>query len=275
MKLTQQTISSKNSYKLSFTVFEPEKTDSKNITVLIAPAMAVLQKYYHKFAEYLCELGYHVVTFDYLGIGSSLFDFKDYSVTYQDWATYDITLLITWIKDNLKTEIYYIAHSAGGQLLGLTPANTNITKVFIISAGIGYWKNWSFPRKYFYLFSWYFLFPFAIKVYGYSPAWAMGKKVPKGIIKQWLYWGRKKRFMLDDPTITTYFSNIKVPVKFIIFSDDTYAPHKNAKALASFYDAAKVDFYYIHPKDYGFKEIGHFGFFKSQFKDRLWPILDL
>lgn len=86
MQINEEKISSKNNYLLSFTIFKPETDQKKNITVLIAPAMAVLQKYYWKFAEYVCEKGYNVITFDYLGIGKSKFDFKDKSVTYEDWG---------------------------------------------------------------------------------------------------------------------------------------------------------------------------------------------
>ena len=236
--------------------------------------MAVLQKYYKKFAEYLCEKGFNVITFDYLGIGESKFDLKDKTITYKDWGQ-NIDEILQWIHNNLKSEIFYLAHSAGGQLLGLAPSSSKlISKGIIVSSGIGYWKNWSFPRNYYYLFSWYVLFPFIIKLYGYSPKWAMGEKVPIGIIKQWLFWGREKRFMLDDSNVKTYFSEFTFEIKFINFSDDTYSPIKNAKALASFYPQENQEFIFIHPKDYNFKEIGHFGFFRSKYKDTLWPLID-
>lgn len=275
MRKTVQSLTSKNGYNLSFTLFETDSQVPTEKTVLIVPAMAVLQRYYEKFSEYLCNKGFNVITFDYLGIGESKINLKDKSITYQDWAG-NIDQILEWIDKRFKTEIVVIAHSAGGQLLGLVPlAEKLVSKAYITSAGIGYWKNWPFPRKYFLLLSWYVFFPLIIKLYGYSPKFVMGEKVPKGVIRQWLYWGRKKRFMLDDKKIQTYFSNFKFNIEFIMFSDDTYAPYQNAKALADFYPTDKVKFNYFHPKDFNYTEIGHFGFFKSKYKETLWPLIDI
>ena len=247
MDVSISTLKSKNNFDLSFTLFKNDPTSSKNITILIAPAMAVLQRYYRSFAEYLCLKGYNVITFDYLGIGESKININDKSINYEDWATYDITLLIDWIEINLHTKIYYIAHSAGGQLLGLSPSAKKLNKIFIISSGIGYWKNWPFPKKYFYFLTWYFFYPAIIKLYGYSPKFAMGEIVPKSIIQQWLFWAKKKQFVLDDPSIQTYYSEITTDINFIVFSDDTYSPYKNSKILESFFTSANMNFQLIKP----------------------------
>lgn len=265
----------KNNYKLSFTLFKPERESAKSITILISPAMAVLQRYYRSFSEFLCTKGYYVITFDHIGTGDSKFDPKDNGVSYDDWGRLDIEMLIQWIETNLKTEIYYVAHSAGGQLLGLVPSAKNVSKIFIISSGIGYWKYWPFPRKYYYFIAWYLLLPVILKVYGYAPKFVMKEKVPIGIIKQWLFWTRKKHFMLDDRVIQTYFDEITANVLYLAFTDDTWAPYKSAKALASFYPAKNVEFRYINPKEFNLQNIGHFGFFRSKYKKTLWQILNL
>ena len=275
MNITTDILIIKNNYKLSFTLYKPEDKLVKNITVLISPAMAVLQRYYKPFSEYLCNKGYYVITFDQIGTGESKFDPKDKDINYDDWGRLVIEMLINWIKTNLKTEIYYVAHSAGGQLLGIAPSSKMVSKIFIISSGIGYWKYWPFPRKYYYFIAWYLFLPIILKIYGYAPKFVMKEEVPIGIISQWLFWTRKKRFMLDDPTIKNYFNEINADVMYLAFSDDTWAPFKSAKALASFYPPDKVDFKYINPKEYNLKNIGHFGFFRSKYKDTLWQILEL
>lgn len=275
MTTTISIIPSKNNYDLSFTVFEPDDQELKNITILISPAMAVLQRYYKSFAEYLCNKGYNVLTFDHIGTGESKFDVKDSSIQYKDWATCDIELLVEWIEKNLQTPIYYIAHSAGGQLLGITPSAKKFEKIFIISSGIGYWKFWSFPRKYYYYLAWHLFLPAILKIYGYSPSFVMNEKVPIGIIRQWLFWTKKKHFVLDDPATKTYFNDIKADILYIAFTDDAWAPFNSAKVLASFYKESKMDFRYIHPKELGLKKIGHFGFFRKKVAERAWDILNL
>ena len=62
---------------------------------------------------------------------------------------------------------------------------------------------------------------------------------------------------------------------YLAFTDDTWAPLKSAKALASFYPSSNVDFRYIHPKELGFNNIGHFGFFRRSYGEKLWSILEL
>lgn len=275
MNITTHTIPSKNNYNLAFTLFKAEELQQKNITVLISPAMAVLQRYYKSFSEYLCNKGYNVLTFDHIGTGESPFDLKDKTVRYEDWATFDIELLIEWIEINLHTPIYYIAHSAGGQILGIAPSAKKVKKIFIINSGIGYWKFWPFPRKFYYFSAWYLFLPVILKIYGYSPSFVMKEKVPIGIIKQWLVWTKMKRFMLDDPSVHSYFTEITADVMYLAFTDDTWAPVKSANALASFYSSSKVNFRYIDPKELGFKNIGHFGFFRKRYGEKLWQILDL
>lgn len=275
MDISFHSITIKDNYNLSFTLFKPEREFTKNITILISPAMAVVQGYYKSFSEFLCIKGYNVITFDHIGTGNSQFNIKDKTISYEDWGKLDIELLTSWIKTSLNTEIIYIGHSSGGQLLGVTPSAKKFIKIFIISSGIGYWKFWNFPKKYYYFLAWYLFFPVILKIYGYLPKFVMKEDIPMGIIKQWLFWTRKKRFMLDDSTIQTYFDEIKSDVVYLAFTDDSLAPYKSAKALSSFYSSAKIDFKYIHPEDYNLKFIGHFGFFKSRNGEMLWKLLDL
>ena len=144
--------------------------------------MAVLQRYYEPFSEFLCIKGYYVITFDHVGTGKSQFNPKDKTISYEDWGKLDIELLISWIETNLKTEINYIAHSAGGQILGVTPSAKKFSKIFIISSGIGYWEYWNFPKKYYYFLAWYLFLPVILKIYGYAPKFVMKEEVPIGFI---------------------------------------------------------------------------------------------
>jgi predicted alpha/beta hydrolase len=54
------------------------------------------------------------------------------------------------------------------------------------------------------------------------------------------------------------------------FSDDISATQRAAAALIGYYARAKSEYIHLHPSDIGEKVIGHFGFFRCQFKDTLW-----
>ena len=40
-------------------------------TIIVNPATGVLARYYHRYARFLAEAGFYVVTYDYRGIGAS------------------------------------------------------------------------------------------------------------------------------------------------------------------------------------------------------------
>lgn len=270
MRREEKTIPSKNGILLNYTEFHPDQSVKNNKAIIISPAMAVKQHYYKSFANHVCEMGFYVVTFNNIGVGKKKLD----DLNYYDWARFDLTIMINLVYDKKYDEIIYIAHSAGGQLLGLTPSYDKLSKIFIVNSGIGYWKLWPFPRKIYVWTMWYFLYPIFLKIYGHSPKWAMGEKLPNSVISQWLKWGRKKRFMLDFDEFkeNNFFKDIKVKIHGINFTDDTYAPKKSAERLISFYQNAEVEFRSYKPKDFGFKEIGHFGFFKSKYSE-LWKLI--
>jgi predicted alpha/beta hydrolase len=59
--------------------------------VLLHPATAVTQSYYHAFAAYLSGLGLHVLTYDYRGTGRSIAGHvRDCKVTMADWMEQDV-----------------------------------------------------------------------------------------------------------------------------------------------------------------------------------------
>jgi predicted alpha/beta hydrolase len=54
------------------------------------------------------------------------------------------------------------------------------------------------------------------------------------------------------------------------FTDDELMSRRGIDHLHSFYRNASVDRRHIAPQDAGAKRIGHFGFFRPQFKNTLW-----
>jgi hypothetical protein len=58
--------------RLAASIFEPECMEDALATVLVASATGVKRHFYNKFATFLAENGFVVMSFDYRGIGDSL-----------------------------------------------------------------------------------------------------------------------------------------------------------------------------------------------------------
>src|SRR3954465_1875769 len=80
---------------------------------LIMPATGVPQSYYAKYAAYLAERGFTVLTFDYRGIGRSLSGHvRNVRACMQDWALLDAAAAFAHLGER---KIHVVGHSFGGQ----------------------------------------------------------------------------------------------------------------------------------------------------------------
>ena len=62
-------LTARDGYRLGATLFRPAASNGR--AVMIMAATGVPQEYYAKFAAFLAERGFTVLTFDYRGIGRS------------------------------------------------------------------------------------------------------------------------------------------------------------------------------------------------------------
>lgn len=252
-------------------------TNAKAV-LIIASATGVKQKYYQKFAEFLSLHQIIVITFDYSGIGKSLYrPIKKQGNNAWDWGRLDLESVINYAAElypGLKLSI--IGHSMGGQLIGLSKASLKLDKVILVAAQSGYWKYWSgFARIKMWL-NWYLLFPILISVFGFFP----GKKIsgmenlPKHVAKQWSQWGRHKDYLLSEiPLDQTVYQQLDLNFTAYSIEDDSYAPKRAVDWLCQVYANAKMKRIHLDPKEFNTDKIGHFGIFREKFKDSLWVLL--
>src|SRR5687768_11862903 len=103
---------------LAGTVYGP--TGSANgMCAFIAPATGKPQDQYTHYARYLTNRGWHVITFDYRGIGRSAHaDPTGARLTMQAWGEFDIAAVIRWARSELRpSRLVAITHSIGGQVI--------------------------------------------------------------------------------------------------------------------------------------------------------------
>ena len=110
-------ITARDGYRLGATLFQP--TASNGRAVMVMAATGVPQEYYGKFAAFLAERGFTVLTFDYRGIGRSLHGpVRAVKAGMRDWALLDAAAAFEFLEKNFPNErLMAIGHSFGGQAL--------------------------------------------------------------------------------------------------------------------------------------------------------------
>ena len=264
MELVEITLRAADGHALGATLF-----GSSGKPVLVMPATGVPQSYYAKFAAYLAERGFSVLTFDYRGIGRSLDGrVKDVTARMRDWALLDAAAAF----ESLKGEVLVIGHSFGGQALGLLPDPSRLSGALTVGSQSGYWKNWPPLGR---LWMWpvtHFALPFVSRVRGYFPASRLGfgEDLPKGVAIEWARWCRNPRYLVGDLGVEADYARVRAPVRAYAISDDPFAPRRAVEALGALYPNSSYEIRSVAPRDLGVERIGHFGFFRERFRDSLW-----
>jgi predicted alpha/beta hydrolase len=108
---------------------------------------------------------------------------------------------------------------------------------------------------------------------GYLPGWTgMGEDLPAGVAKEWAAWCQSPEYVMGaKPDARSRFAAFDRPVLFYSFTDDDYAPRPAVEALVSALSGAEITHRRLRPVDVGDQPIGHFGFFRKQFAESLWP----
>lgn len=264
--------------KLTGRQYTPEGPVSS--VVLMPAAMGVKQQFYTPFAEFLCENGMAVLSFDYRGMGESLppqfaHSLRGFDADISDWAELDYNAALLAAKAwQAHVPLLVIGHSLGGQLAGLLPDNHIVDGMLTVGAGTGYWRHNAPTTKRFVWLLWYFLVPFYTSLCGYFPGKKLRKvgNLPKGVIYQWSRWCRDKRYFVDDQgnAMTTYHAQFKAPILSMSFTDDEMMGRQNIDNLHDYFHNAQVERRYIHPQDIRANRIGHFGFFRPECRHNLW-----
>ncbi len=263
---------------LSATHFAPP--GNATAVIVLPSAMGVKQDFYAPFAQFLAEQGFAVLTFDYRGMGQSVPNtyrrsLRGFDANLFDWAEHDYNAALHAAKAwQPNVPLLVIGHSLGGQLPGLLPDNHLIDGIVTIAAGSGYWRDNAPQTKRIVWLMWYFAVPVYTRLFGYFP----GKKVrkvgnlPKGVIFQWAQWCKSPHYVVDanGKPLRAGYEKLRVPILGISFSDDELIGKRGIDSLHAFYKNATVEQRHIQPGDIGVKRIGHFGFFRPQFRSTLW-----
>lgn len=249
-------------------------------TVLFAPATGVKRRLYAPLAQWLSERGYTGLTLDYRGIGDSRRgSLRGYQAKAEDWAVQDLAAAISALKERFPSlPLLVVGHSIGGQILGLCPLRGQIDGVVFVAAQSGHWRHWNAPLRYVMAVLWWVLMPFITRLFGYLPmkTFAGGEDLPKGVALQWAAWCRDPKYILGSELARREQGHASLAVKMHAFAftdDNRYAPKAAVEALLRFYERGDKTLHVVAPEDVGVSKIGHFGAFRPEMANGLWPRL--
>jgi predicted alpha/beta hydrolase len=257
-------------------LYEPDV--APRACVIVPCAMGVEQRFYSRFAEWLATQGYLAITFDYRGIGQSApRSLRHLDVDIVGWAQEDCAAAIDFAKTTApELPLFWIGHSLGGQLLGLIPNRDRIDRVMTVATGSGYWLENSWPTKRIVWWLWFVVVPLALRIVGYFPGKRLRKvgNLPKGVMNQWRRWCLSREYVVgvEGEQVRAAYASMPTPILSISFTDDEMMSARSIRSLHELYRTAPVEYRRIAPAEIGAKHIGHFGFFRSQFAQSLWPL---
>lgn len=274
IRIEPHRIAARDETLLAATLYRPAQPN--DVAVLIAGAMGVPQTFYHDYATYLAQCGFVVLTFDYRGIAESRDGrLRNSDATLLDWGAHDLDAALAWLRRQYPAHaLRVVAHSIGGELLGLTEENAHTDAVLGIAAQNAHWSLWAHITKIVPLLLWSVIIPVMTRLLGYFPAgWlGLGEPLPKGVALDWAHAGRKRYGLLDvyGATVHNHFAELHAMLRLWSFSDDTLAPAWTVQEIVPLFPNATITHEHIHPQDVDAEHIGHFGFFRASAPPSLW-----
>jgi predicted alpha/beta hydrolase len=234
-------------------------------------------RFYARFATYLAENGRPTVTFDYRGIGESRRGpLRRAHIRMRDWCILDVPAVLSWAENRAPgSAIHWIGHSMGGFATGLAHNNHLVARQLNIATLSGYWGRMAGLERYRVRFLMGYVAPPLARALGYFPGPLMGgEDLPAGAFLEWARWCMLPEFLFGDPTLTEVrnFETFRAPIRFAQVEDDPWGTPEAVEHMARHFTAsADNSIWPIRLADAGTRKIGHFGFFRAEFRDTLWP----
>lgn len=246
-------------------------------TVVINPATGVAARYYYRYAAFLAEHGFDVITYDYRGIGLSRPQhLRGCGYRWRDWGELDFDAVIRFAKHRAPSRpLLVVGHSIGGFLLGFAKSASTIDRILTVGAQYAYWWDYAPAYRARLFLKWHLAMPAMTALFGYFPGKKLGwlEDLPAGVANEWSF--RPSRMEQSYPrderaAILERFASVSAPTLAIAMSDDELATVTGIRRALSYYRGAHGIQVLLSPQDFGFEAIGHFGLFHDRHTDGFW-----
>ena len=269
-------IECEDGHLLTGTLFKP---GSIKAAIMIAPATGIKRQFYNAFANYLCENGYAVLSYDNRGIGES----KGASINASNpsltsWGCLDMTAVLEYLKKDFPNVDYHlIGHSAGGQLAGLMKNANDLKSMFNFGSASGSLKYARYPFK---IKSWLYLniyISVCNLLFGHTKShWVgMGEPLPENVGKEWRKWCNGSGYVMVDLNHKIrehLYDEINIDSLWVHAEDDEIANYDTVKDMIRVFSKINAEILTLRPEEYGYKSIGHMKFFHKK-RYKLWRLV--
>lgn len=274
--LTDVAIASRAGGQIRGSLRSPSGADPRAV-VVVHPATAVPERLYSGFSEYLAELGYAVVSYDYRGTGRSGAPKANAGVRMRDWMFEDVPDVAQWaVAQFPDLPCFAVGHSVGAHALSLGAGVDGLAGMVGIASHAGVTatvRGVAERAKVWLILS--AAGPLASRVLGYMPGskLGLGEDMPAAAMLEWSGWSKLPGYFFDDPTMQAAgrAAKVTVPTLSIGFTDDPWATPQQIEAITDHMTSADVERRTYSPADCGVPAIGHMGFFRRGLRDGLWP----
>ena len=254
--------------------------------VIINPATSVLSRYYSRFASYLHSHGFHVVCYDYRGIGDSRpQQLRHFQANWLDWGGQDFEGVLRYVIGAFPdSPIQLVAHSVGGLLVGLAPSSHRIERVFAMGSQFAYWPDYAANRRVPMYLRWHIVMPIITALFGYFPGKRLGwlEDTPTGIVQDWnaaterleQTWKNDARLRTPEQQQALVAQYGRVAADWLAFTvtDDPFGTEVATHRLLDYYRGSNRQHLRLDPAQLDGQGIGHFAYFHARYADSLWPV---
>jgi predicted alpha/beta hydrolase len=271
-------VPAEDGYELAAMLFEPDAPLPDDAPfVVVGCAVGVRQRYYSRFADYLAGRGHPVLTFDYRDIGGSRRgSLKGSKVRMRDWCLLDVPGVLAWaVRTYPRRPIHWVGHSLGGFATGLAPNNHLVARQLNVATLSGYWGRMASPEKFRVRLLMGGLGRPLVRALGYFPGVLMGgEDLPGPAFLEWTSWCMTPQFLFGDATLPerANFQHFTAPMRCIQVADDPWGTPAAVAHMTEHFTASRDRvIWQVTPEEAGVAKIGHFGFFRPELRETLWP----
>ena len=149
---------------------DAEPGAARRPVVVVNAATSVRCRYYARFAAYLYQHGFDVVTYDYRGIGESRPDsLRGFQASWMDWGEQDFEAVLRFVAAHFPGQpVDVVAHSIGGFVTGLAPSAQGLRRIFTMGAQYAYWRDYAAGHRLRMLAKWHVAMPLLAASLGLS-----------------------------------------------------------------------------------------------------------
>lgn len=245
--------------------------------VIVNPATGVLARYYHRYARFLAERGFEVITYDYRGIGDSRpADLRRCGFRWSDWGTMDFAAVLEAAdRTAAGRPVMVVGHSIGGFLPGLAAGFERCSALLSVGGQYAYWPDYALRERLTNVLKWHVVMPAVTAAMGYFPGRRLGwlEDLPAGVAFEWAFRRARVEYSFPHPErreIVQRLAAYRGPLLAATATDDPYGTPAAIHRALAYYSRAQKSFVQLSPGELGVPSIGHFDLFHTRHQAGFW-----